>query len=397
MDLRTLVVEDRDNHFNVLKVKLDKIGQALQRQICKDASAPAEGRPFGKVILDRATNRDSARDMLSKAARSRPYHLLLADLNITSDPESTQDDVQFGLEVLDFSRESGGARQVLAISAFPTETEALRHRADDWISKLANEKDLQEKLLTAWNNIIAIECQDVLRCRLRWLLPQVQYIFTARFGKRFAQLLEGATQATRDLRSLLPERMLIDFDRDNQDPIVQEIDRLDCVVEKSKVEWNLLAGGGGESPRVTPVRLEDQLSKAFEQIEPLWIQRKADWRRLKGQTEVAAFGGNVESVLRELLMGPLLEGPLPDARKIDITVTIDGGFANLMIQDSLPPMNVDDVQKINLGAALAPDEEFGRTWGLSVVNHTAVQGGGSIAVRSSASGNDVIYKIPLMN
>jgi hypothetical protein len=57
-----------------------------------------------------------------------------------------------------------------------------------------------------------------------------------------------------------------------------------------------------------------------------------------------------------------------------------------------------DAQAINGGFAIGPNHgatRFGRAWGLSVVQHVALRGGGRLIVTPQQQGSQITYVIPL--
>src|SRR5207244_714553 len=152
---------------------------------------------------------------------------LLLDIWLPLNQQSPYEKAELGFRVLDFARENGSARQILAVSGHPGEREKAFRGLEDWVDKPVTQEKLNSKFFPAWRNVITIECQELRHRRLRHLLPQAQYFSTSRFGKLFSELLQGAGQSCHGLRRLLPERLMIDFERDRTDPITQEIKRLE--------------------------------------------------------------------------------------------------------------------------------------------------------------------------
>jgi CheY-like chemotaxis protein len=387
-----LIVEDVADEADLLERLLQKMLAARKQN------------GISELKFEYAVNAAQAKDMLSSSVLS-PYHVVLLDLCIPAGLQSSEDVIS-GLNILDFIRERGVARQVLAVSGHPSVMlRAYQGKIEDWVKKPVVQEDLWDKFLAAWRNVILMECQELQHRRLRDLRPQVQSLDSARFNKLFSDLQQGAAQTCHELRRLLPERLMIDLDRDENDPIVQEIERLEEKIDAARAAWDSLAAGSEGSANLQRISLEDSLREAFEAVEPLYIQRRVKLDRPKGETHVASFGWDTEVVLRELLVGPLVPQSTPQSpdtapreedTRLEVKVTSKEGFAALRIADNLPPLRAEDVEQINQGAAIAPDAEFGRAWGLSVIQRTAMRGGGSIQVSSGPSGNVVIYKVPLM-
>jgi hypothetical protein len=110
------------------------------------------------------------------------------------------------------------------------------------------------------------------------------------------------------------------------------------------------------------------------------------------------FNSNAEVVIREILVGGLND-ETDYSKALEISVEVvsgDGmGMAQIFFQDNFNPINSDLAEKINNGENIPPGDGQWRAWGLSVVQHIALRGGGRLIVEPREDGNSITYRVTL--
>jgi hypothetical protein len=201
------------------------------------------------------------------------------------------------------------------------------------------------------------------------------------------------------LESDLGGRLGLDMEKDAQDPLVRRLTAIERSVTDARKEWADLQNeliGKDEDPHEAVV--DDLLDKIVEGLLPcLTLKRIEIVRPQKGTTRVLTFQEDVRTVLTEVILGGLSEHPdhCGTAGKFEISVESKERYAEVRFVDNLAPLLGETAETINRGNAINPDGKFGRAWGLSVVQHAALRGGGRLKVERKADGNVITYLIPL--
>jgi sensor histidine kinase regulating citrate/malate metabolism len=82
---------------------------------------------------------------------------------------------------------------------------------------------------------------------------------------------------------------------------------------------------------------------------------------------------------------------------IKIEVSANEATARVTFTDNLPPISAKDAEQINTGSFTVSQQRFSRVWGLAVMQHIAVLGGGRLIVEPQEQGNIITFLIPLEN
>ncbi len=340
-----------------------------------------------------------ARELLLDAdRRNRPYHVMFLDLNLPEEQGDRYLGVDVGFGLLEFAKESGAARMVILISAWEDAAlRALRTGATDFVPKRSRERDLHPRFLHAWRALMETESQTLYAARIRQLLPQSQLAWATRFSACYSEFLREVARINDNLRSALTEQPDSDSSSRGFDALVQDANRLSEVVWQAKRSWESVAGEMRPAAAFGTADLSAALNECRSQLEPCYISSDAAIQvTVNAPLKVNGWPFDLNTILRELMMGPLL-CRVPNVRKIQaqVTATTKGPWAEVIVQDDGPTLTPEECDKINSGFPIMPDRDFDRGWGLSIVQHTAIRGGGRIEVLPADGWNRVVYQVPL--
>jgi hypothetical protein len=113
---------------------------------------------------------------------------------------------------------------------------------------------------------------------------------------------------------------------------------------------------------------------------------------------VISFNGEVEAVLSEMIFGALKDyrGSWNEA-VLELSGEVDeaeGEWVKIKLKDHLRSLSSYDATAINAGIGVYSGKRFSRAWGLFVMQHVALQGGGRLTVQTSGGENTIVYGIP---
>jgi CheY-like chemotaxis protein len=391
MKPRVLIVEDNEIHLSSNERYLVQI------------SAERKGHVgIEEFIIDKAKNQKEAIALLKKAIDSSlPYDLLLLDLGLPINEETSEAPPERGLEILEFVQTNGGARGVIVASVFRDYEyviEAFRRGAVDFIAKPYERGTLQQQVLKYFE----VEGVRLLEQRIRDLMPSAEKGLAHRLGACFSRFVQAVVSETEGLEEGFKERWGLDIQRDSEDSQVQHLLAVHDAVSNAKREWaeTLSSLIGGEEALGVCV-VEELLSEIQAEVQPcLALKRVKLMGTWNGTTSVRTFRDEVDdvkAVLKEIILGALsqLASYGESQKEIKISVSTNDGRAEVRFEDKLPPINDKAVNLISRGIIIPPGQGFGRDWGLSVAQHLALRGGGRIKVAASDEGNVITYSIPL--
>ena len=124
-----------------------------------------------------------------------------------------------------------------------------------------------------------------------------------------------------------------------------------------------------------------------------------------------AYQDNAMMVIREILVGGLIEPDEPDepnkpgepgepnkkekSWEVAVKVAVVDGMAEIHFRDNFKPLPVELAEKVTRGENIPPRDGQWRAWGLSIVQHIALRGGGRLIVEPLEDGNLIIYRVTL--
>jgi sensor histidine kinase regulating citrate/malate metabolism len=101
-------------------------------------------------------------------------------------------------------------------------------------------------------------------------------------------------------------------------------------------------------------------------------------------------------VLQEIFLGALIEPPKKRTKPITFSVKLeaDGETVDAIVEDDAGQIKPETAESITAGKRISADEQFSRSWGLSVAQDIAQRGGGRLHVERAPGGTLIRYQIP---
>jgi len=394
MKLRTLIVEDDKYQADAVSYILQATGE---RQM-KDAGIDG----FEITMVNYAAD---ARKVLDQAGRdAKPYDLLLLDLGL-SENSGEDDKPEMGIELLKLAKDQEAAPGIIVISAFTDLERYALIGATDFIGKPYGKEELQKRVLSAWRNVKEKYRQRmvtaILKDSLRELAPYADKGIIYRLGSCFSRVTHSVRQEAEEIRTELFNQYNLGPADTLPAPLEHRLAAVKDAVNSARQEWKEIQRPfkiTEESP--CGVIVEDEVKQLAEQLHPcinvrLETSAERATRILSFRDE---FNGNAEVVIREILVGGLSD-ETDHSKSLEVSVEVvsgDGmGMAQIFFQDNFNPIDSDLAEKINNGENIPPGEGQWRAWGLSVVQHIALRGGGRLIVEPREDGNLITYRVTL--
>jgi CheY-like chemotaxis protein len=389
---RVLIVEDEELQLRGNKDHLDTIEPEKRRELGIDSFA-----------CDLARSVEEAECHLDRAAGT-PYDLLLLDLGIPK-TEGEPDRPENGQRLLEKVRDEGLAKEIVVISVWfvvDQVARAFRNGAVDFIAKPFTRGALQAQVIECWKRLLGKESVGLIRVgRVNDLVPYAEKGLAHRFTTSFSGLVQTVAHSSEDIERYVRERYGLDPRKDSDDLLFRCLKEQADSVAKAQRGWMELLSAlvpRDESPKATTV--EFLLRKVYRSLLPsLIVKHVVLESRGDGAAEVLTFGDDVSAVLQEVLIGALITMRDYDrnANPISVEIKKGDGQVKVVVTDRLKPISQEDAKVINEGSNIAPTRRFEREWGLSVVQHIAMRGGGRLVVDAQMQGNVVTYFIPSAN
>jgi FixJ family two-component response regulator len=386
---RILVVEDQREYMNYVLNCLDGITELEKKQ-----------KGISDFEVYQAETVEEAKRLLRES--KTPFDLVLLDMRLPVEPGG-RIDAAHGLALLNFIHESQKAKGVIIISVltdYKLVVEGFHGGALDFVVKPFDVEvtALPTSILNALARLLAEESGRILNQRIRHLVAYAEVGLVHSFKVVFKDLDDGVTKAADGIERYVRERFGLDEDANPNDSLILQLRSHRKVVSKARRDWARLQAELIPGDKALNV---SQLGRMIEDIKEsllpcLAVKRVAFDLTDFAERPVTTFEKDVEVVLREIIVGALSE--LPDYSKesqIKISVSTEDTLAVVKFEDKFEPLPEDKIEAINQWQRVLPDTEFGRAWGLSVVQHVALRGGGNLKVETERGRNVVTYKIPL--
>jgi CheY-like chemotaxis protein len=408
MKVRILAVEDvSDDYKNLVSIL-----RAIPKNHLLD---------FGitDLLFERAESYEEAEEFFNGAkTNSTPYHILILDLKLPERKKSTDDKTDYGFKTLNVARRLAAVRQIIIYTNYPEGVniqKALREGANDFVGKPSErgerDHELQTQFMCCWQRVLTEESARLLDLRVKDLIPYAEAGLAHRFTACFSAFVETVDYTAHDIERYASERFGLERERDSQDYLFRLLNKQATELRAAQDNWAALKAdlsSGEETPKAET--LETLLNSIEENLMPCLLVKNTPLERLfydGGQTRVLSFQDDVRVVIQEIISGMLSD--LPDfgaehrikinLRRVESNQTAELEFSEDFSDNPARLISRADAQAINGGLTIGPDHEpmrFGRTWGLSVVQHIALRGGGRLIVMPQLSeGNKVTYIVPL--
>jgi CheY-like chemotaxis protein len=408
MRLRIIVVEDEKPQAEATRHILRTISPIEMRE------AGIEG-----VDVTMANCAADARHQLRRAAEDKkPFDIALLDLGLPENNGESESADQ-GLSVLNFVRELKAAHDVIIVSVF-TELDryvgpAFRLGASDFIGKPYNEEEMQARVLKAWGRIRQSRRQAILnemmKASLKELAPYADKGISYQLGSCFTKFTRQVRRETDELRAALLEEFGMNSPEELPGALAQRLASVENSVSDARDEWKRIQEPfkiADDSPR--DLAAENAIIQLAEELRPCMTVRiespvQSETRILSFQD---AYQDNAMMVIREILVGGLIEpdepnepGELGEPNKkeksweVAVRVAVVDGMAEIHFRDNFKPLPVELAEKVTRGENIPPRDGQWRAWGLSIVQHIALRGGGRLIVEPLEDGNIIIYRVTL--
>jgi CheY-like chemotaxis protein len=411
MVIRILAVEDYDVDYENLKSLLQSM---LQRDL------PHLG--VEEMQLVRAESAEHAEELLSgEEAQANPYHILILDLNIPERTGQLRTLTDYGFKVLNLARRLSTARQIIIYTHYPQHGDniqtALREGANDFVQKPAQlgtpiDDELKTRFMCSWQRVLSDESARLLDERVKGLIPYAEAGLAHRFTAYFSDFVQTVAYTSHDVERYASERFGLEREKDSQDYLFRLLSKQEASLKAARENWaalNAALSPGDEKPKAEV--LETLLQAVEEKLAPCLLVKntRVVSNFYEGdQTRVLSFPDEVHVVIQEIISGTL--SVLPDFGKTDagkehhIKVSLRHTDTQVEVQfaddiGGTPSQSIlrTEAQAINGGFTIGPgkgEKRFGRAWGLSVMQHIALRGGGRLIVTPQPQGSQITYVIP---
>jgi CheY-like chemotaxis protein len=366
--------------------------------------APNDRKEAGieDFVIDAVGNRDDAIEFLDRAAAAgQPYDMLLLDLAVPPTPADDRENPRHGMLVLEHALANRAARVVIVITVLAQYAVPMfRLGASDFITKSSSDLEVQTRLLANWTRLIAREASARLDQRLRDLVGYAEVGLAHRFGACFAGVIQTVDRELDDLSAVVANQFGLDPAQDSHDPFLRHILGARRAVSDGRSEWLRMSGGIEPMTQVRRgVRIDRLLQAALAHLQPCLVSQHIAVE-VEGGTGVCvlSFHDDVRAVLQEVLLGTACSMRAFGLRNgaIRIRVSRAASRVKVTVVDSAPTIEREDARLINCGLPISAGLYFRREWGLSVVQHVALRGGGKLEIEAAPdeTGNVVSYSIP---
>jgi CheY-like chemotaxis protein len=396
MKLRIIVVEDEKPQAEATRHILRTIGVEDMREVGIDG-----------VEVTLANCAADARQRLRRAVEDKkPFDIALLDLGLPENNGESESADQ-GLSVLNFIREWKAAHDVIIVSVF-TELDryvgpAFRLGASDFIGKPYNEEEMQARVLKAWSRIKESRRQmilnEMMKASLKELAPYADKGISYQLGSCFTKFTRQVRRETDELRAAMLNQFGLNSPEELPGALAQRLASVENSVRDARDEWKRIQEPfkiADDSPRDLVV--ENAIIHLAEELRPC-VTVKID-APVQSETRILSFQDayqdNAMMVIREILVGGLIE---PDEKEksweVSIKVAVVDGMAEIHFRDNFKPLPVEMAERVTKGANIPPRDGQWRAWGLSIVQHIALRGGGRLIVEPLEDGNLIIYRVTL--
>jgi hypothetical protein len=244
----------------------------------------------------------------------------------------------------------------------------------------------------------ALKNAEILAHRIRHLAPYSERNIVYALGLRFSQCLQEISRATAALENELSRRFSVDCENDIDNPLVQQLRAISHSLKSGRGDWAEMQSslGLGRLASPKPLKVQDIIDDIRERLSPCRIFKEADFQDSGVEDEtIISFGNEVNAILSEMILGGLADlESHPEGYVLRLSSQAEGNWVEVTLRDNLTSLSPEEVARINDGVGVPLGEHFGRAWGLSVMQHVAVQGGGRLTVETIGGGNTIRYRIP---
>jgi CheY-like chemotaxis protein len=350
--------------------------------------------------INKAHWETQALKLLRKAKDAgKPYDVMFLDLALPHAEGDRPDDPEVGLAILRQAREWQAVTETVAVSAFGAPEwilKAYESGVSSFVAKPYKRERIQPRLAESLDKVFQWRTAQIREQRIRTLAPHSERMLAYRFGLCFSGLVQRMARAVEDLRSDLQDRFGIDLQQQPDDPFALHLEDVLKAISEARAGW-LKIQGPSEPEQPKALNLEDLLSQVESTLEPCLIVNNARIELPRGgPTQVLSFSEDVRVVLQEIFLGALIEPPKKRTKPITFSVRLegDGETVDAIVEDDADQIESETAESISAGKRISADEQFSRSWGLSVAQDIAQRGGGRLHVEQARGGTLIRYQIP---
>lgn len=386
---RILIVEDTDEQLTMLNNQLTEISKKRRRSLGVD-----------NFVIDLARTVVEAERRLAHRNGSS-YDLLLLDLGIPKKKIGEPTPPENGQKLLEKAQKNHSSKEVIVISVWSdleNVASAYRSGAIDFIAKPYTAKAFQTRIMECWKRLLSKESARILgEGRIKDLVPYAEKGLAHRFSTCFSRVVRTTSQLREDVERYIGERYALDRRKDAQDYLFTCFDSQEEEVTKTKQEWIMLNAPFQPNETSQKAGVEEMVKEIHRKLLPCLIVKNItlDFVGTRA-SEVLTFENDVRAVLEELIAGAATV--LPDfgtkLHTIEIKVASQDEQVRVSFRDHLNRIPAKTAEEINFGSSISPLPRFSREWGLSVMQHIAMHGGGRLQIEPRSDGNIINYFIP---
>ncbi|MEP7337123.1 MAG: response regulator [Acidobacteriota bacterium] len=386
MNLSVLIVEDKEIILDDIELLIHGLDTAQR------AEAGIE-----RIEIDKANCIAAAEQFLQSAAeRGSPYDLLLLDLSLPHNHDDP-DNVGGGLDLIIKATRLQAARQIIIVSAnvnLDTHiAESFKRGATDFIRKPYSPIELQRKILNAVRLLgerYLTKLRRLVDERIPVLSASVWKSTAHQFSSRIYDLIQAVVYESEEMRAEL------NLGHARAEPLLKHLDEIGNAIEDARTALGTLRKGFGEDESLSEeIVIEREVQKLAEDLQPCVTVSLLP--ASSGETRVLSVHDNVQTVLKEILVGGLSEAANSTRTwRAEVEASSNDGLAAIRIRDDFAPIDAKAAARINEGEHIPPEGSCSRPWGLSLAQHIALRGGGRLIVEPQDAGNLITYLIPLV-
>jgi DNA-binding response OmpR family regulator len=403
-NVRVLIVEDQPIQLKAFEKHLDAIDEDSRRAWGIDS--------FHSSLASSVEEADG----FHRVAAEWPYDILILDLELPKKKGDRNVSTKYGQGFLE-SVSKKAVKEVLIVSSFygyQNVIKAIRKGAVDFISKPYRRDLLQARVMESWKRVLEKDSADLLQKRVKDLVHYNERGLAYRHTVCFNNFVKDISYRATKLEDHVNERYGLNRSRDSEDYLIQSLIGFEDSIDAAKQMWERLQVPSlPEAEKPGPEVVERALRELGQSLMPCLMVKRVRLETLySGETNVLTFQNDVRAILKEILSGSLEElpdynSPHDDAKQdssskefpylIKIEVSANEATARVTFTDNLPPISAKDAEQINTGSFTVSQQRFSRVWGLAVMQHIAVLGGGRLIVEPQEQGNIITFLIPLEN
>jgi hypothetical protein len=239
----------------------------------------------------------------------------------------------------------------------------------------------------------------MMKSSLKELAPYADKGISYQLGSCFTKFTRQVRRETEQLRAAMLSQFGLNSMEELPGALAQRLASVENSVRDARDEWKRIQEPfkiADDSPRDLVV--ENAIIQLAEDLRPcVTVKIEAP---VQSETRILSFQDayqdNAMMVIREILVGGLIEpDEIEKSWEVAVKVAVVDGMAEIHFRDNFNPLPVELAEKVTRGENIPPRDGQWRAWGLSIVQHIALRGGGRLIVEPLENGNLIIYRVTL--